>query len=86
MKDFCQSANDNADFEHVCGGVGCASNSGSLNLRVTVVHTTAEATIAALRTAARLAAGLGAELVLLSAEEVPLQFALAEIPVPVELL
>lgn len=86
VKGVCQGVNHNAGFERACGRVGCASNSGSPNLRVTVVRTTAEATIAALRAAARLAAGLGAELVLLSAEEVPLQFALAEIPVPVELL
>jgi len=86
VKDVCQSADQNAGFEHACGRVGCTSKSGSLNLCVTVVHTTAEATIAALRTAARLAAGLGAQLVLLSAEEIPLQLALDRLPVPVELL
>jgi len=86
VKDFCQTADHDPCFEHPCDIVGCASNSGSSNLRVTVVHTTTEATIAALRTAARLAAGLGAQLVLLSAEEVPLQFTLDKLPVPVELL
>jgi len=86
VKDVCRRANHNAGLEHAFDRVGYASNSGSPNLRVTVVHTTAEATIAALRTAARLTAGLGAELVLLSAEEIPLQLALDRLPVPVELL
>jgi Potassium-transporting ATPase A subunit len=49
VKDVCQSVNHNAGFEHACRRVGCASNSGSPNLRVTVVRTTAEATIAARR-------------------------------------
>lgn len=53
---------------------------------MTVVHTSTQCTIAALRRAAVLANQLGAELTLLWAQEIPRQYALDDLPVPIELL
>ena len=55
-------------------------------LRVTVVFTTAEGTIAALRTAAGLAKNLGARMALVVTEVVPFHFPLDHPPVSIEFL
>jgi hypothetical protein len=54
-----------------------------VNMRVVVITTTPKGTVAALRTAARLAADLGAQVTLISIESVPWEFPLQEPPVPV---
>ena len=86
VKTIYQGGNPNSELRHSFGAIRSDPNLHRLPLRVTVVHTTTEGTIAALRTAADLAKGLGAEVVLLSAEEVPPQFPLDKLPVPVDLL
>lgn len=86
VKTVHQDGNPSPELQHLFGGIGCNLGLRCLPLRVTVVHTTTEGTIAALRAAATLAKGLGAEVVLFSAEEVPLQFPLDKLPVPVDLL
>jgi hypothetical protein len=53
------------------------------NMRVVVITTTPKSTVAALRTAARLAADLGAQITLISIESVPWECPLQEPPVPV---
>lgn len=86
VKTVHQGGNPSPESQDLFGRIGCDLSVRRLPLRVTVVHTTIEGTIAALRAAAGLAKGLGAEVVLLSAEEVPLQFPLDKLPVPVDLL
>lgn len=54
-----------------------------VEMRVIVITTTPKGTVAALRTAARLAADLGAQITLISIERVPWEFPLREPPVPV---
>ena len=86
MKTVDNAADQTAELDDSFNGIGPGPNSKCHNFRVTVVHTTKNPTIAALRTAASLAAGLGAELALLSLEEVPVPLPLDNLPVPVELL
>jgi hypothetical protein len=81
-----RSANRHAVLRDSDGNLGRCLNSERTAFRVTVVHTSTEGTIAALRTAAGLAAGLGAELAFLWTEEIPVQFPLHDLPVSVELL
>lgn len=54
-----------------------------VKMRVIVITTTPKGTVAALRTAARLAADLGAQITLISIERVPWEFPLRKPPVPV---
>ena len=75
-----------AELRNSFDAMGSDPHSDRPDFRVTVVHTTTEGTITALRAAATLAAGLGAELALLATEEVPLQFPLDKLPIPVDLL
>lgn len=86
MKTVHQGGNLGAVFQNSFRGSGSDHRSHRPPFRVTVVHTTSQATIAALRTAADLATGLGAEVVLLSTEEIPPQLPLDQLPVPVDLL
>jgi len=86
MNVLCRTANRAGVLRHSDGNLGCYSDSERTPFRVTVVHTSTEATIAALKTAAELATGLGAELALLWAEEIPLQYPLRDLPVPIEML
>jgi hypothetical protein len=86
VKTVDQGGNSSPESQHLLGGIGCDLGFRCSPRRVTVVHTTTEGTIAALRAAADLAKDLGAEVVLLSAEEVPPQFRLDKLPVPVDLL
>jgi hypothetical protein len=73
-------------LRHSNGNFGRCPDLERTPFRVTVVHTSTEGTIAALRTAAELATGLGAELALLWAEEIPYHYRLHDLPVPIELL
>jgi hypothetical protein len=63
-----------------------ASRQGAPQLKVNVLATTEKATIAALRTATGLAANLGAEITIISAQVVPWQVPLENPPVAVALL
>ncbi len=75
-----------AALRHSDGDLGRCPDAERTPFRVTVVHSNTEGTIAALRTAEGLATGLGAELVLLWAEEIPFQYSLRDLPVPMEML
>jgi len=86
MNVLCRTANRVGVLRHSDGNLGCCSDSEPTPFRVTVVHTSTEGTITALRTAAELATGLGAELALLWAEEIPYQYRLHDLPVPIEIL
>jgi hypothetical protein len=86
MNVLCRTVNRVGVLRHSDGNLGCCPDSERAPFRVTVVHTSTEGTIAALRTAAELATGLGAELALLWAEEIPFQYRLHDLPVPIELL
>jgi hypothetical protein len=57
-----------------------------VKMRVVVITTTPKGTVAALRTAAHLAADLSAQITLISIESVPWEFPLQEPPVPVPCL
>jgi hypothetical protein len=57
-----------------------------VKMRVVVIATTPKGTVAALRTVARLAADLGAQITLISIESVPWECSLQEPPVPVPCL
>jgi hypothetical protein len=63
-----------------------AMAAGDSHLRVCVVHTTPEGTHAALRSAARLAKDLSAQIVLLAAEAVPFHFSMERPHVPARFL
>ena len=73
-------------FPHSGVYPSCFAHCEQTCLRVTVVHTSTQDTIAALKSAAALATELGAELTLLRAEEIPQQYALDDLPVPIETL
>ncbi len=73
-------------FPHSAIQLGCFTNCEQNRLRVIVVRTSTQGTIAALKTAARLANELRAEVTLLWAEESPHQCALDDLPVPIETL
>ena len=70
---------------HTSTGHDLESGSDS-EFRVTVLATTAAGTIAALRTAVTLAAGLCARIRLVAVEEVPFRLSLATPPVPADFL
>jgi hypothetical protein len=86
MNVLCRTANRVGALRYSDGNLGRYPDSERAPFRVTVVHTSTEGTIAALRTAAELATGLGAELALLWAEEIPYQYRLHDLPVPIEML
>jgi hypothetical protein len=86
MNALCRTADRVGALRYSDGNLGCCPDSERAPFRVTVVHTSTEGTIAALRTAAELATGLGAELALLWAEEIPCQYRLHDLPVPIEVL
>jgi hypothetical protein len=68
------------------GEVSLSPDRGGAKLRVFVVHTTPEGTIAALRAAAKLSRDLDARIVLLAAEAVPVHFSMAQPHVPLRFL
>jgi hypothetical protein len=74
------------DAVHASGWHVPASGQGAPQLKVNVLVTTEKATIAALRTATGLAANLGAEITIISAQVVPWQVPLENPPVAVALL
>jgi nucleotide-binding universal stress UspA family protein len=74
------------EFAHASGGTANGAGRDAPQLRVNVLATTETRTIAALRTAADLAASLGAQITLIAIEVVPWQLPLQRPPVPVAFL
>ena len=75
-----------SDVARDSSATSIAASVGGPRLRVNVIATTEKGTIAALRTAAGLAADLGAQITLIGIEVVPRQLPLQRPPVPVAFL